>query len=203
MQNRNKLKNLKNKYKMKQTFNIPAGCTVGSIEQDGDKVIIEFKSEYTPKRGDVCVMTTDIGQDVIILVESVLGQKIRTFAEFWTRGNGLYINDKIAPFAHDTFRPATEEEKQLLFSKLKEKGKRFNPDKMCIEDYVWMPEYGEKYYFIIGYGMIVSKTNTLSSTDEYRLSTGNHFKTVEAAEKVDKEALKAHLKAFFDQYPKQ
>lgn len=188
---------------MKQTFNIPAGCTVGSIEQDGDKVIIEFKSEYTPKRGDVCVMTTDTGQEVIILVDYVLGNKIRTFAEFWKGDNSLYINDEITTFAHETFRPATKGEKQLLFSKLKEKGKRFNPDKMCIEDDVWTPEYGEKYYFLIGYGMIVSRTNTLSSTDKYRLSTGNHFKTVEAAEKVDKEALKAHLKAFFDQYPKQ
>jgi len=119
---------------MKQTFNIPAGCTVGSIEQDGDKVIIEFKSEYTPKRGDVCVMTTDTGQDVIILVESVLGQGIHTFAEFWTRDTIFNINDQIPIFATDTFRPATEEEKQILFSKLKEKGKRFNPDKMCIEE---------------------------------------------------------------------
>jgi hypothetical protein len=188
---------------MKQTFNIPAGCTVGSIEQDGDKVIIEFKSEYTPKRGDVCVMTTSTGQEVIILVDDVSGNKTNTFAEFWTRHESLYINDDIIIYTHDTFRPATEEEKQLLFSKLKEKGKRFNAEKMCIEDDVWAPEYGEKYYFIIGYGMIVSKTNTLSSTDKYRLSTGNHFKTVEAAEKVDKEALKAHLKAFFDQYLKQ
>ena len=188
---------------MKQTFNIPAGCTVGSIEQDGDKVIIEFKQEYTPKRGDICVMNTDIGQDVIILVESVLDEKINTFAEFWTRNSSFIINDKIRIFATDTFRPATEEEKQLLFSKLKEKGKRFNADKMCIEDDVWTPVNGEKYYFIIGYGMIVSKTNTLSNTDKYRLSTGNHFKTVEAAEKVDKEALKAHLKAFFDKYTKQ
>ena len=188
---------------MKQTFNIPAGCTVGSIEQDGDKVIIEFKSEYTPKRGDICVMTSDTGQEVIILVESVLGEKIKTFAEFWTRDNSLYINDKLTIYVHNTFRHATEEEKQILFSKLKEQGKRFNTEKMCIEDAVWAPEYGEKYYFIIGYGMIVSKTNTLSSTDKYRLSTGNHFKTVEAAEKVDKEALKAHLKAFFDKYPKQ
>ena len=188
---------------MKQTFNIPAGCTVGSIEQDGDKVIIEFKSEYTPKRGDVCVMTTDTGQEVIMLVEYKFSNKIKTFAEFWTRDTILNINDEIPTFASDTFRHATEEEKQILFSKLKEKGKRFNPDKMCIEDDVWTPEYGEKYYFIIGYGMIISKTNTLSSTDKYRLSTGNHFKTVEAAEKVDKEALKAYGKAFFDQYPKQ
>ena len=187
---------------MKQTFNIPAGCTVGSIEQDGDKVIIEFKSEYTPKRGDVCVMTTYTGQEVIILVDYVSGQEIHTFAEFWKRDTIFNINDEITTFASDTFRTATEDEKQLLLSKLKEKGKRFNPDKMCIEDDMWTPEYGEKYYFIIGYGIIVSRTNTLSSTDKYRLSTGNHFKTVEAAEKVDKEALKAHLKAFFYQYPK-
>jgi len=188
---------------MKQTFNIPAGCTVGSIEQDGDKVIIEFKSEYTPKRGDVCVMTTDTGQDVIILVESVLCEKIRTFAHFWTRDNSLYIYGKIITFSTDTFRPATEEEKQLLFSKLKEKGKRFNPDKMCIEDDVWMPEYGEKYYFLSMYGAILNETNTLHSADKYSLSIGNCFKTKEAAEKVDMEAYKAHLKAFFDKYPKQ
>jgi len=188
---------------MKQTFNIPAGCTVGSIEQDGDKVIIEFKSEYTPKRGDVCVMTTDTGQDVIMLVDYGLGQEIHTFAEFWTRDTIFNINDEIPTFASDTFRPATEEEKQLLFSKLKEKGKRFNPDKMCIEDDVWMPEYWGKYYYITGYGMILNDTNTSHNADEYRFSTGNYFKTEEAAEKVDKEALKAHLKAFFDQYQKQ
>ena len=188
---------------MKQTFNIPAGCTVGSIEQDGDKVIIEFKSEYTPKRGDVCVMTTDTGQDVIILVESVLGQGIHTFADFWTRDTIFNINDEIPTFANDTFRPAAKGEKQLLFSKLKEKGKRFNPDKMCIEDDVWMPDEGEDYYYIEMGGAVECDTNTSNKIDEYRFSTGNHFKTVEAAEKVDMEAYKAHLKAFFDQYPKQ
>ena len=186
---------------MKKTFNIPAGCTVGSIEQDGDKVIIEF--EYTPKRGDVCVMTTCTGQDVIILVDDVSGNKTNTFAEFWTRDNYFDIETSTTVFASDTFRPATEEEKQLLFAKLKEKGKRFNPDKMCIEDDVWMPDYGEKYYYLTGNGMITTEINTSWNLDKYRFSTGNCFKTREAAEKVDKEALKAHLKAFFDQYPKQ
>ena len=188
---------------MKQTFNIPAGCTVGSIEQDGDKVIIEFKSEYTPKRGDVCVMRTDTGQDVIILVESVLGQEIQTFAIFWTRDTIFNINDEIPTFASDTFRPATEEEKQLLFSKLKEKGKRFNPDKMCIEDDVWMPENWDNYYFIGTEGNIFISIYNSCNLDKYRLSAGNCFKSKEAAEKVDIEALKAHLKAFFDKYPKQ
>jgi hypothetical protein len=188
---------------MKQTFNIPAGCTVGSIEQDGDKVIIEFKSEYTPKRGDVCVMTTDTGQDVIILVDYVLGNNISTFAEFWTMDTIFNINDEIPTFASDTFRPATDEEKQLLFSKLKEKGKRFNAEKMCIEDDVWKPEYRGNYYFIGTEGNIFSTTYTSSNADKHRFSTGNCFKTVEAAEKVDKEALRAHLKAFFDQYQKQ
>ena len=188
---------------MKQTFNIPAGCTVGSIEQDGDKVIIEFKSEYTPKRGDVCVMTTDTGQDVIMIVEDVGICKINTFAEFWTSDEGLYINDDIPTFAHDTFRPATEEEKQLLFSKLKEKGKCFNADKMCIEDDVWTPENGEKYYFITAYGMILNDTNDSHSIDAVRYYIGNCFKTKAAAQKVDTEAFKEHLKAFFDKYPKQ
>ena len=188
---------------MKQTFNIPAGCTVGSIEQDGDKVIIEFKSEYTPKRGDVCVMTTSTGKEVIILVDDVSGNKTNTFAEFWTRHESLYINDDIIIYTHDTFRPATEEEKQLLFSKLKEKGKRFNPDKMCIEDDMWTPKYMEKYYCIGVNCCVNNDTNISCSIDKYRFYTGNCFKTKEAAEKVDKEALKAHLKAFFDQYPKQ
>lgn len=188
---------------MKQTFNIPAGCTVGSIEQDGDKVIIEFKSEYTPKIGDVCVMTTDTGQEVIILVESVLGQEIHTFAEVWKGDTIFNINDKIPIFASDTFRPAAKGEKQILFSKLKEKGKRFNADKMCIEDDMWTPADGEKYYYIGWDGWIYSNNNTSCNLDKYLFSTGSFFKTVEAAEKVDKEALKAHLKAFFDQYPKQ
>jgi hypothetical protein len=188
---------------MKQTFNIPAGCTVGSIEQDGDKVIIEFKSEYTPKRGDVCVMTTYTGQEVIILVDYVLGNNISTFAEFWTMDTIFNINDEITTFAHDTFRPAAKGEKQLLLSKLKEKGKRFNPDKMCIEDDVWMPAGYEDYWYIAHDGFVNNDTNWFDNIDKYRLSTGNCFKTKEAAEKVDKEALKAHLKAFFDQYPKQ
>lgn len=187
---------------MKQTFNIPSGCTVGSIEQDGDKVIIEFKSEYTPKRGYVCVMTTNTGQDVIMIVDCVLGQEIHTFAEFWTMDKVFNINDKIPIFASDTFRTATEEEKQLLFSKLKEKGKRFNADKMCIEDDVWTPYVGEKYYCITG-GGVSEETNTSYIIDEYNFYTSNCFKTEEAAQKVDTEAYKAHLKAFFDKYPKQ
>lgn len=187
---------------MKQTFNIPAGCTVGSIEQDGDKVIIEFKQEYTPKRGDVCVMATASEQDIIMIIQSYSANEIYAFAEFWTRDN-VVATDSNTIFGTDTFRPATDEEKQLLFSKLKEKGKRFNTDKMCIEDDVWMPEYMEKYYYIGGNACVNNDTNTSCSIDKYRFYTGNCFKSKEAAEKVDIEAYKAHLKAFFDQYPKQ
>lgn len=44
-------------------------------------------------------------------------------------------------------RPASEEEKNLLLSKLHEIGKDWNAEKKAVVDWIWEPKVGKTYYF--------------------------------------------------------
>lgn len=55
-----------------------------------------------------------------------------------------------APVGRLHIIPASESEKQELFNKLAEVGKRWNPETKQIEDIRWTPQQNEEYWFING-----------------------------------------------------
>ena len=75
---------------------------------------------------------------------------------------------------------ASESEKQELFDKLAEVGKRWNPDTKQLEDIRWKPKEWESYFFVNSYGGI-SKTIRNTACDSFIIGIGNAFKTEEAA----------------------
>lgn len=81
--------------------------------------------------------------------------------------------------------PASEEEKQRLFDKLREDNKKWNPKTMQLEDIRWKPKDGEIYWFI-NEGGCITRTSfaKISSYDILRVTNNNCFKTEEAAVKV-------------------
>lgn len=76
--------------------------------------------------------------------------------------------------------PASEQEKQELFDKLAEVGKRWNPDTKQLEDILWKPKENEYYFYVESWGAIY-RTCCISSIDRYRIEIGNAFETEEAA----------------------
>ena len=93
------------------------------------------------------------------------------------------------------FRHATEEEKQLLFDKMKEQGLQWNAEEKRVEVIRWRAKKGEYYYHINADGFASTIKHTYYITDYYRYNFGNYFRTKEqtkeAARRV-REALRQY-----------
>ena len=94
------------------------------------------------------------------------------------------------------FRHATEEEKQLLFDKMKEQGLRWNAEEKRVEKIRWRAEKGKDYYFVYP-DLTVINANELGydlATNRYKAL--NYFRTEEqaqqAAERVKETLRKYH-----------
>ena len=78
---------------------------------------------------------------------------------------------------------ASESEKQELFDKLAEVGKRWNPETKQLEDVRWRAKFAEQYFTIRNmYVISYKECNTTEDRELYKL--GNYFRTPEAAQKV-------------------
>lgn len=85
-----------------------------------------------------------------------------------------------------SFRHATEEEKQLLFDKMKEQGLRWNAEEKRVEKIRWRAEM-DKRYFIVGCSgnMGICVENNCRS-DNHLYKFGNYFYTKEQAKEAAK-----------------
>lgn len=94
------------------------------------------------------------------------------------------------------FRHATEEEKQLLFDKMKEQGLQWNAEEKRVEVIRWRAKKGEYYYHINADGFASTIKHTDYITDYYRYNFGNYFRTKEqtkeAARRVKETLRKYH-----------
>lgn len=80
---------------------------------------------------------------------------------------------------------ASESEKQELFDKLAEVGKRWNEETKQLEDIRWRAKEGCQYWFVSTISADISiKLECNVPFDDERYNSGNYFKTKEAAQKV-------------------
>lgn len=84
------------------------------------------------------------------------------------------------------FRHATEEEKQLLFDKMKEQGLQWNAEEKRVEVIRWRAKEGGDYYFIDVDLTVKSIDDTYSTFDNKLWDTLNYFRTKEQAEEAAK-----------------
>lgn len=86
---------------------------------------------------------------------------------------------------HD-WRLATEEEKQLLFDKMKEQGLRWNAEEKRVENIRWRAKKGKEYYYVGNQGSVMIDIEGDYCIDEKRHKSGNYFRTKEQAEEAAK-----------------
>lgn len=79
---------------------------------------------------------------------------------------------------------ASESEKQELFDKLAEVGKRWNPETKQLEDIRWRAKKREEYYTINGALDVVGEFAGACPHEDVLHERGNYFRTPEAAQKV-------------------
>lgn len=174
------------------TITILEGCK--AIVKDGS-VVFEKEEEQEFKDGDVLTSVFD-NKIVFIFKEDELKQK--------DNKNGYYVcltadyvidvstKDSLSfcGYKKDA-RLATDEEKQLLFDKMKEKGLKWNAEEKRVEKIRWRAEEGKIYYYVSN-EMNVSSTRCpkegeyLYDHEGSSFLSYNYFRTIEQAKEAAK-----------------
>ena len=95
-------------------------------------------------------------------------------------------------------RLATEEEKQLLFAKMKEQGLKWNAEEKRVEKIRWEAKDGEKYHYVFSTIEVNDTTHCNRLADRLRVGNGNCFRTEEQAEEAARR-VKETLRKFHEE----
>ena len=149
---------------------------------------------YIPKFGDIVRIEhkdCDIykRQYVIsIFPEKVVPEKfVSRFFDIATidMNGDIKIEDcSCSSYVYNHVFPASESEKQELFDKLAEVGKRWNPETKKLEDIRWRAGKGGFYHYLNGSLEVLSSCDNRGNVSDGMYNVGNYFKTKEAAKKV-------------------
>lgn len=150
------------------------------IPKFGDIVRIEYPGVNRYKRNYVI----SIFPDKEVPEKSVAG--FFDIANIDMNGNIGIKDDAYSYYNYNHVFLASESEKQELFDKLTEVGKRWNPETKQLEDIRWRAKKGGKYYRVTTSGVfeVEECEETCSSISYLDYSCGNYFRTKEAAKKV-------------------
>lgn len=187
------------------SLNIPEGCK--AIVKDNVVVFEKEKKEETKtqefKDGDVLTSLSD-SKVVFIFKEDESKQK--------DNRNGYYVchiyvscsigyvidvptKESLSFCGHkDDVRLATNEEKQILFDKMKEHGLRWNAEEKRVEKLRWRASIDEKYHHISKLLDYNSEIEGFLDFDEEMWKVGNYFRTEEQAKEAARRIKEALLK---------
>lgn len=167
---------------------IPEGC---KATIDGNEVVIE-KKEQEFKDGDILASTECAIVKTILIFKGKEPRK----NSFRSHFNSSGLNEE--GWAYSLFRYATDEEKQVLFDKMEEKGLQWNAEEKRVEKIRCRAKNGEKYYVVNNFGHVVADKESGFDIDRLRWEFGNYFRTQEQAEKATK-AVRETLKKFHEE----
>ena len=160
---------------------ITEGC---KAQINGNEVVVEKEGKSKDfNRGDILVSLNN----EIILVDDYdfVGGHLYSFVHIDRFGDlcsGPYFRWNEL---HD-WRLATNEEKQLLFDKMKKRGLRWNAEEKRVENIRWIAEYGKDYYYIGGEGLIMVAKEGGLCENVNRYGFNNYFRTPEQAREAAK-----------------
>ena len=167
------------------TITIPNGCK--AVIKDG-KVVFE-KEAFGFKDGDILI--SNLG--IILIFKKYIDYGV--FTSYYNT-----VNSNNRDWYTGSFHHATDEEKQLLFDKMKEQGLKWNAEEKRVEKIRWRAKYGEEYWYVTSScsvaGDFMREENSLTGEGAIEDWAGyNHFRkkaqAAEAAKRV-KETLKKY-----------
>lgn len=162
------------------TITIPEGCK--AIVKDGS-VVFEKEEVQEFKRGDVIV--SNIDEILLVTTYDFDSNLLTSFVNIDAHGNLFNKPYQKWNVYHD-WRIATDEEKQLLFAKMKEQGLRWNDEEKRVESRRWRAEDGKDYFRVGNQGNIMVSKEDGHCADLNRYEFGNYFCTSKQAEEAAK-----------------
>ena len=142
-------------------LNIPENCKA-TIE-DNQIIIEEQKEEF--KDGDI--LKSNYNEAIIIFKAFDNDGKMLSYSN-----NYADINDG---WLVDSFRHATEKEKQAFFDELKAKGLRWNAETKTMEKIRVRVKNGGKYLTINEFGEVAELNDYYSLFDDRKYNSGNYY----------------------------
>lgn len=166
------------------TITIPEGCK--AIVKDG--CVIFEKEEQKFKDGDILVAVVSGERRNAFIYKGTDAAGFHLYYAGINTFGDLLINNSSYEGKwgrnNQILSHATEEEKYLLFDKMKEQGLRWNAEEKRVEKIRWRAECGEKYYFVSTTGTICKaevKSEEINTCNS-RYNFFNQFRTEEQAE---------------------
>ena len=165
------------------SFTIPEGCK--AIIKDGSVV---FEKEQKFKDGDILTPADYVDTTCPFIYKNTDERGLHSYYVGVDTCNQLVICDNPSYHWRDgTLRHATEEEKQLLFDKMKEHGLRWNAEEKKVEKARWRAKKGERYSLL---DRITLKADcyieSFDEIDTKLYDSGNYFRTEEQAKEAAK-----------------
>lgn len=166
------------------TIAIPEGCK--AVVKDGS-VLFEKEEVQDFKDGDILVSVVNMKRRNAFIYKSSDTLDSHLYYAGVNADGNLLINDSSnSRWGNQNLSHATEEEKQLLFDKMKEQGLQWNAEEKRVENISWRAEEGKGYFGIGSQGNLVAYIEDGSRFDENLHEFGNYFRTSEQV----KEAVK-------------
>lgn len=163
------------------TIAIPEGCK--AVVKDGSVV---FEKDF--EDGDVLHSIYD---DLMLIYKESCSSEC--FSSHFNMMHNYNTGWNIRSFRH-----ATEEEKQLLFDKMKKQGLRWNEEEKRVEKIRWRAEKGEYYHFLNVDLSVVSIIDKNDASDKELWDSSNYFRTAEQAEEAARR-LKETLRKYHEE----
>lgn len=174
------------KLKAGDSLNIPEGCKV--VIKDNVVVFEKEEKEEVREFKDGDVLHSVCDYEVLIFKKSTDSEYFSSHYNYSGKDNNMWLTD--------AFRHATEEEKQLLFDKMKEQGLKWNAEEKRVEKIRWRAKKDGDYYFIDINLTVKSIDDTYSTFDNGLWNALNYFHTeeytAEAARRVKETLRKYH-----------
>ena len=164
------------KFNVKDSVRIPDGCK--AIIEDGMVIFVKEEKEQEFEDGDV-LCSAYSGTMVIFKEEEKDGSRF-----FYSHYNTDCSSNK--GWNSAAFRHATEEEKKLLFDKMKEQGLKWNAKEKRIEKIRWRAEVGREYYSIDTDIEVCKLFEDNEECDKTLYDALNYFHTEDQAEEAAK-----------------
>lgn len=164
------------------TITIPEGCK--AIVKDGSVV---FEREQKFKDGDILAHADYSNYPCPFIYKGTDAMGLHQFYVGVNCVDEIYLPDDVEErWGNKVLRYATEEEKQLLFDKMKEQGLKWNAEEKRVERIRWRAEDGKDYYYVGNQGVLMVDKEDGHIVDANRYKFGNYFHTKEQAKEAAK-----------------
>ena len=174
---------MKVKLKCGDSITIPEGCK--AIVKDGSVVFEKEEKEQEFKDGDILVPVVDGHRYYAFIYKSTDKEGFHSYYVGIETCGRLSFSESLSDrWCNDDLSYATEEEKQLLFYEMKEKGLKWNAEEKRVEKIRWRASIDEKYHHIGKLLDCNSEKEEFLDFDEEMWEVGNYFRTEEQAKEA-------------------